>query len=609
MCGIAGFFGNDTEQTLVTMTRSLAHRGPNDEGFYIHNAVGLGHRRLSIIDTSSAGKQPITDPSGRYTIIFNGELYNYKELRPALESSYNFTSNSDTEVLLAAYKAEGSACVKKFIGMFAFVIYDKEQNTLFGARDHVGIKPLYYTIHNQTLYFASEIKALLTLPIQKIANNARIVDYLADGNYDHTNETFFAHIQKIPAGHTFTWKQGVLTTEQFWNVADAVAKEQPRSFEETQEALLALAEDAVKLQLRSDVPIGINLSGGFDSGALLALANKQHGGAPITAFSMLYDDATYSEEKTIAITLEHQKNPWQTSTLHPDELFTRGHTMIADQDEPFGGVPTIAYQKLAEHQSHSPVKVLLEGQGADESCAGYGHHVTAYYRDILTTLDLSNMNTELHHLKKKLGSTPAALLKFWNLAGRPSSARHYDLTRHTRPEAIAQDYLTHNQQETIFIKPFDNNLQNALYQDLMYTKLPRVLRFNDHATMKYGLELRVPFLDHRLISFLMATPSNFKIKKGQGKYIFRKTMSQLLPRSNIGNTKRSVVSPQTEWFKTYAQKNITEILLSEKFLSRSWINPDVVRSELTTFFTKPAENSFFIWQWINLHWWFETFID
>lgn len=603
MCGIAAFFGNSNENVIGAMTRSLAHRGPDGEGIFIEENVGLGHRRLAIIDVSAAANQPLYDHRNQYVIIFNGEIYNYQELKKELEPRYHFTTQSDTEVLLASYIVYGEACVQKLLGMFAFIIYDRVSKKMFGARDHVGIKPLYYTEVDGTYYFASEIKALFHTPYHKEPNDNIIFDYLHNGMYDHTNETFFKNIFKIPAGHTFTLtpENNRIAFTQYWKLEKKNSGITTR--EEAIQQITALVQNAIALQLRSDVPVGINISSGFDSSALLSHANALTD-KKITAFSMVYRDSQFSEGKLIAQLLSLTQNPWITSTLEWYEVMERAKKMAITQDEPFGGVPTIAYDKLMETEKKYGVPVILEGQGVDEFGAGYPHHVSAYYKDLITKRKWKTLRAELQALYKKNGLAHTIATCYSLLLS--SKGRHYDHTKNTREHVL-----------TPYIKKFKSSfeqtlsgtsfLDEQLYNDITALKLPRVLRFNDHASMQHSIEVRVPFLDHRIIELFYSLPPELKIKKGQGKYTFRKSMIDMLPDFITTAKKKNIVSPQTEWFSKELKSQIYQEISSPQFALQPYIDQQKALTELNTFFAGNQKNSFFIWQWLNISWWYNHF--
>lgn len=601
MCGIAAFFGNSDEQTITHMTRSLAHRGPNGEGIFVEKNVGLGHRRLSIIDVSDAGNQPFFDVHQRYVITFNGEIYNYKELKEELKHRYPFQTQSDTEVLLAAYIVYGASCVEKFIGMFAFIIYDRTTGEIFGARDHVGIKPLYYTEIEGTYFFASEIKALFHTPYQKEPNNEIILEYLAHGNYDHTNETFFKNIFKIPAGTTFTLtnENNRIAINKYWDVTKKDLG--ITTIEEATSAITELTQQAISLQLRSDVPVGVNLSSGFDSSALLSIINATTPAERISAFSMVYRNSKFSEKENIEKLINITKNPWHTSQLEWHEVMARGKEMARAQDEPFGGVPTIAYDKLMEQERKRGVPVILEGQGVDEYCGGYPHHITAYYKDLVREKNWKALKAELGTTYKKGGIS--AIGKTLQTLFLTTNGRHYDHTKSTR-ETVLTPFIKKFPRDYSTESPFSSSLDSQLYFDITAKKLPRVLRFNDHAAMRFGIEVRVPFLDHRLIELFFSLPNNLKIKKGQGKFAFRKAMRDFLPPFVITTHKKSVASPQTEWFGGELQSQIYQEISSPQFAQQPYIDQAKALKELTKFFEGEQKNSFFIWQWLNISWWY-----
>src|SRR3989344_3092730 len=275
MCAIAGIFdvkGRPVSRAaLQRMINVQAHRGPDGEGLYLDGPIGLGHRRLSIIDLSKSGAQPMHSSNGRYVLTFNGEIYNYKELKKELPKR-NWKSNSDSEVLLAAYGEWGKECVKKFNGIFAFAIWDKKKKELFCARDHVGVKPFYYYFKNGKFIFSSEIKGILAAGVSAAPNERLLYDYLVHGYYQHTSESFFDGIRQLPAGNTLAVSQKDFRIEPFWSLAEVAPIAEETSDSEVERKFREIFEDAVRLQLRSDVPVGMQLSGGFDSSAVIAMA-------------------------------------------------------------------------------------------------------------------------------------------------------------------------------------------------------------------------------------------------------------------------------------------------------------------------------------------------
>lgn len=588
----------------------MLHRGPDDAGLYFDGNVVLGHRRLSIIDLSAAGHQPMEIDGGDLVITFNGEIYNYLEIKKELEEKYDFQTKTDTEVILRAYKEWGAKCLEKFIGMFSFVIYDKKKNEFFGARDRLGIKPFYFFKNEDEFIFASEIKSILAMGIKAAPNDKIIYDYLAKGWYEHTDETFFLNINKLPAGHYFFLKGGNLEIKRYWDVA-GIKENKNLSFDEAKEKTRALLEDAVRLRLRSDVPLGINVSGGLDSSCLITLVNNLAHSNDLNAFSMCYHDSKYDESPFIEALIKQFGNPWHRSFLEPDEALPMGEKLLEYEDEPYGGIPTISYFKMHNLAKEKGVIVLLEGQGVDELMAGYKYHLSPFYRDLLRSFKFSSLKQEAGYIaqEKNISKLKAfgVLLK---MIFTGTEGKHFDYSNPLRPACLSDGFVEKFQNRQFsFRKPFKSELKNTLYKDVFYTKIPRVLRFNDRLAMAWGRELRVPYLDHRFVEFAFSLGGEFKIKKGKGKYLVRKAMIGDVLDDNVLTNKRSVVSPQTDWLQNELKEKVREIVLSKSFLGRGYFNPEKIKQELEKFYSFGANNSFFIWQWINLDLWFRKYID
>jgi asparagine synthase (glutamine-hydrolysing) len=383
MCGIAGIFGSDWSQTqLSAMVMSQQHRGPDCDGMYVDptNIAGLGHNRLKIIDLSEAGRQPMSDRSGRYHITFNGEIYNYLELRQELQSVHEFRTRTDTEVLLAAYEKWGAACLDRMIGMFAFAIWDEREKSLFAARDRFGVKPFYYyETPDGTLLIASEIKALHIAGVPRRADESTWAGYLTTGLSDHPQRTFWKGIRALPAGHLLRWEVGQLRISRWYDLADRVGQElDPRPVEIVEEEYLALLKESVKLRFRADVAVGINLSGGLDSSTLLGLVHAAQGAdSNVKAFTFCTGDPSYDELPWVSQMLDQTNHELIVCRLDALEVPALAESVQSFQDEPFGGVPTLAYARLFEHARREGVTVLLDGNGMDEQWAGYDYYANA----------------------------------------------------------------------------------------------------------------------------------------------------------------------------------------------------------------------------------------
>lgn len=587
MCGIIGVIGKLPEKKKFERAReTLAHRGPDDSGTYYNaeECVALGHRRLSIIDLSVAGRQPFFSNDGRFVVTFNGEIYNYLEIKEKLKGHYNFNTKTDTEVLLASYIHWGEKCVDRFNGMFAFALWDKKVRKLFCARDRIGIKPFFYSVRNGSFYFSSEIKALLSLGIPRQSDERIIFEYLYHGMYDHRSETFFEGVKRLNAGHALVWKNGRITEKKYWDLADKRPHGKYGTKKEVDERFEELLADSMKLQFRSDVPVGINLSSGADSNLLLYFAKKVAKHAP-DLFSICSRENEFNECIDISTLLsETEKKKWYTCYTDSREIWHVAEKMNKIQDQPFGGVPTILYDGLNREAKKGGTTVLLEGQGLDELLAGYKYYLLDYAKD--------------RHGNAKKGDTVSSI------------SYSQDLSSLTDEGILRKDFVSQWGKEKLsFISPFKSNLLNAQYRDIVYAKLPRVLRFNDHVSMAHGRELRVPFLDHRIVEFCFYLPARYKINAGGQKVLIRKMLQKFLGNNFFMKQKKSFGAVQTEILRTHYKKEIHALLRSRSFRERGYWDDDALMEKTNEFFSGKMKNSFFLWQCINLELWFRKFID
>ncbi|WP_299550051.1 asparagine synthase (glutamine-hydrolyzing) [Seonamhaeicola sp.] len=562
MCGIAGIIGAEHFQFQINnMLESQAHRGPDFTGTYFDNGFAtLGHNRLSIIDLSSNANQPFTDTTRRFTIVFNGEIYNYLELRDSLKDDYDFKTSSDTEVLLAVFIKYGKACLKMLNGMFSFAIWDNLNKELFAARDRFGIKPFYYSHYNKNLIFSSEIKAIHKVGIEKVPNEYVWSGYFVNGSYGAPNETFWEGINQLPAGHFLEYSNGSIKVEEWYDFVARV-QEQPKltNYQDAKAIYTKLLIDSIKLRFRADVPVGFNVSGGLDSSALLALANiSQKDISKIEAFTFYTNDENYDELPWVEQIIAAYKNPLNKILLSSNQVSEISKSISDFQDEPYGGIPTLAYSRLFASASKKGVKVLLDGQGMDEQLAGYD-----YYRNT------SNATIQ------GVGKSPF---------------RKNMLNNVFMGLALKKDYP----------KPFNSSIKNTQYRDLFYTKIPRALRFNDRVSMAHSTELRVPFLDYRLVEFAFSLPMEFKLKNNQGKQLLRDVISKYVDEKVTYAPKRPLQTPQREWLgedlKEYVQ-NCMNSIKSSKY--KAWFNERELDLEWHRYLAGDNQSSFHIWQLVN----------
>lgn len=627
MCGIAGiietnsprFAVKEVEYMLKGMLNAIRHRGPDDEGIFINKGIGLGSRRLSILDLSSAGHMPMIDSETGNCIVHNGEVYNYKELKQSLGLT-GFKSKTDTEVILKSYRKYGRSCVEYFNGMFAFCIWDEKNKQLFCARDRLGIKPFYYAIHNDVFYFASEIKSLLKAGIPCEANMEIIYDYLVYGVYEHSEETFFKGIKQLPAGYTLTVKKNQFLLKKYWdlNIESEVESSSwfnsdNHFYKRAGEKFVEIFEDSLNLRLRSDVPIAVHISGGLDSTIMLSSINRVHGGqGRLKAFSYYFGEKKY-DEKPIAEEVA-KKAGWTVEflKLSSSEIPELTEKAMLYQEQPFPGIITLAKHKLIENSQYYGAKVVLEGQGGDDIGGGYQYVFGSYVLDLIQAgqADLALREIDAFGQINGLNEKQSFVIFVNSLASYYKTGRSADGTHYVKTHCLQDEFITNYTHELNFPKPFKSNLLNMQYRDIRYTKLPRILRACDRASMAFSKELRVPFLDHRLVEFMFFLPGTFKIRNGVQRAFMRDVTKNYFPTWVSDIPKRAVVDPQREWLKDNLRDWVTDILHSESIAKRGIFDIKEVKKEYDMYKeSKNPLNSFHIWQWISLELWFRLFID
>lgn len=570
MCGIAGIAGKNWKpEQLAAMIEIQRHRGPDAEGVFLspRGAAGLGHNRLSIIDLTDAGRQPMTDESGETVIVFNGEIYNYLELKRELVSEYNFKTKTDTEVLLAAYLKWGAACLEKLVGMFAFVVWNEREQTMFAARDRFGVKPFYYHHRSDgTLFAASEIKALHCAGIAAEFDEKTWATYLTYGLHDHSAQTFWRGIKSLAPGHILRWENGRTNISKWYDLAESAGADfDYRCDREVEEEYFELMKESVRMRFRADVPVGINLSGGVDSSSLLALVHAAQGADNnVNVYTFVTGDECYDELPWVERMLAETKHPLIVCPLAAQDVPAAAECVQAFQDEPFGGVPTLAYAKIFERARKDGVTVLLDGNGMDEQWAGYDYYSASNKTD----------DSQLVQGTREKSVRPDCLSdEFCRLA-----------------EPLAEPTIV-----------FSDRLRNLQYRDTRYTKIPRAMRFNDRVSMRASTELREPFLDHRLFELAFRQPAKRKILNGVQKRMLRDITKKLMPVNLTEAPKRAVQTPQREWLRgelrEWADEHINRALAE---YGGSWLDRANVLQEWNKFCRSESDNSFYVWQWISL---------
>lgn len=588
MCGIAGIIqarpGQYHLSHLKRMTDALAHRGPDGEGHWENKTQKalLGHRRLSIIDLSYAGHQPM-EYADRYNIVHNGEIYNYRELRDTLRArGYHFRSQTDTEVILAAWDCWKEACLQEMEGMFAFAIWDEQESVLFAARDRFGEKPFFYTCADGAFLFGSEMKALWAAGAGQTPNLKMLFNFITigyTGNPDHPGETFYEQISQLPPASwlRYSLQDESLAVHTYWSVAPE-ENDRPVSDTEAEEKFRALFSDSVEKRLRSDVPLGASLSGGLDSSSLVATVMQERPRLPFRCFTASFpgferDELAYAQQVTTQYALPHE-------VIRPgaDDLLNDWEKLCWHQEEPFGSASIFVQYKLYEKAKQTDTKVLLDGQGADEILAGYPRYFKWYWQELFRKGKLSGRK-ELA-AARALGVTEPFTWKNKIAAWFPSFAtivmeRQYLLKSLAHP-GLTREFVREQSREAYYTPPDHFTLNGVLHFNCFVHGLRELLRFADRNSMAHGREVRLPFLSHTLVEFLFSLPGHFKIRKGRTKWLLRQSMRDLLPAPIVWRTdKVGFEPPQQEWMR---QPRIQEAIRSakEKLVAEKVLQPGVL---------------------------------
>jgi len=574
------------------MTDALSHRGPDGEGFWQSNSgsVSLGHRRLAILDLTDAAAQPF-HYLDRYTILHNGEIYNYVELREELKKKgYQFRTQTDTEVLVAAYDYWNEDCVEQFDGMFAFAIWDEKEKELFAARDRFGEKPFYY-IHNvtdKTFLFASEIKAFWSIGLGKNFNRKMLFNFLTIGYTDNPtqpSETFYDDVKKLPAASFLKIRMDtdiLMEAERYWDI-DVERQDNKISDDDAIAKFNELFETSVKRRLRSDVPLGTSLSGGLDSSSIAATISKyQTSNIQLQTFSAIFPGFEKNEEKYIDEVTRHLGLHSFKTVVSDGEIAGLFQKIICQQDEPFGSAGTLPQYKVFELAKQNNVKVLLDGQGADEILAGYHKYYKWYWQELFRKRKLMSSG----ELKKAKELGVNEKFDFKNIIASlfPDFAsvvldRQY-LLHALRQQDLSKEFVHLQSKEAYYTTPTIFSLNGVLYFNTSMHGLEELLRYADRNSMAHGREVRLPFLSYELVEFLFSLPSNFKIRQGWTKWTLRKAMEKNLP-STISWRKDKVglEPPQLSWMQLPSlQEMIREA--KRKLVNEKVLKPDVMNKKI-----------------------------
>ncbi len=626
MCGICGFVSldplrEDNQAIIEKMCRTLRHRGPDDEGFFSDNFATMGTRRLSIIDLET-GHQPLANERKNLWLVFNGEIYNYRQLRSTLEKrDHVFSTQSDSEVILHAYEEYGFQCVNYFNGMFAFAIWDSAERRLFMARDRIGIKPLYYWVLGGDIVFGSELKAILAHPRVPKEIDYSSLDSFFTLEYIPGPRTIFKGISKLQPGHWLVLDKGGLQLRQYWDIPQ---REMSAGIDEYAEQLGDLIDDAVRLRLVSDVPLGAFLSGGIDSSSVVASMSKSST-EPVQTFSIGFDDKTYDELPSARLVAKTFQTKHQEEILKPD-IASLAKSLVGKLDEPFADFsifPTYLVSKLARDS----VTVVLSGDGGDELFGGYDTYVAQdwdrFYRflpRVIRQQSLPAIMSRVPPQSPKKGIINKTK-RFVEGAALPPSLMHTrwmmfmnreDKTSLYRPEVAASlnGWTPGTTFETYFNKASHfGPLAAQQYVDVKTYLADDILTKVDLMSMAASLEARVPLLDHRIVEFALNLPAEMKLQRGKTKIILRKAMAERLPQEILEKPKQGFSIPLKHWLRGPLRPLMMDLLSSESIKHRNYFQVETVDSWIREHQSGRANHSHRLWALMVFELWHRQVMD
>ena len=630
MCGINGIAFSRASQRridpslLERMRDVLRHRGPDDEGIFLSEPVGLGHRRLSIVDVSR-GHQPMTNEDATLHITYNGEIYNHADYRQSLEArGHVYQTYCDTETILHLYEEHGSACVDYLRGMFAFAIWDQRKKELFIARDRLGVKPLYYVhCEDGSLYFASEIKALLEArAVKPEINYAVLSDYLAN-HATSGEETLFQGVKRLLPGHVMTWRDGEVSIRRYWDV-DFSKDDEVRDDKTYIDQWSELFRESVRLRLMADVPLGMFLSGGIDSSAIAAVMSGMVS-EPIKTFSVAFREREANELEYARLVADAYKTNHHEIIVTPEQFFAALPRLVWHEDEPLAHPSSVALYFVSKLASEH-VKVVLTGEGSDELLAGYGRYQRTMlnlawgrqYNKLTPSIARDAIRKQIERMppggrmRQRLMRTFLVLapelesIYFDNFAVFPTPMQQHMFTRETNDRIGNIDPYVELRKLLERTKDL-SLLDSLLYADIK-TYLHELLMKQDQMSMATSVESRVPFLDHKLVEFTAKMPDTMKLRGGTTKYVLRESMKGVLPEKILSRRKMGFPVPIGSWFRGPFKSVIDEYVLGERALSRGIFAPDFVR-KLVSLHQAGEDHSERLWALLNFEIWLRRFFD
>ncbi len=620
MCGICGIVGERNETLIRRMTGTMIHRGPDDEGYFFDENVSLGMRRLSIIDISG-GKQPIYNETGNICVIYNGEIYNFLELREdLLRKGHKFNSKSDTEVIVHLYEEEGIDFITKLNGMFAFALWDNREKLLFLVRDQFGIKPLYYSVLKEGIIFASELKAILKYPYLKTEIDTESLCRYLIAEYVPSPYSIFKRVNKLKPGHLLKFHRGSSEVKQYWRL-DLSVRNTDINLPGAIERLRELLEDSVKIRLVSDVPLGAFLSGGIDSSSVVYFMKDVHG-ARVKTFSISFDDPSFDESRYSKMVSAYLNTEHYDKRMTDEDMIEAIHVVFDFLDEPLGDasiIPTYLLSKFARDN----VTVALSGDGGDELFAGYptyyAHRFAETYSRVIPSFFHKNI------IKRVADSLPVSfdnfsidfkLKRFFNFARQPALRRNiFWLGSFTDYEL--KDLLLfplnktefYEEQEKIFnnYNMINSTVEKMLMLDFFFYLQEDVLVKVDRASMACSLEVRIPFLDPRIVEFLWSLPLNFKLRGLRTKYLLKKAMDGLLPEAVLNRKKKGFGIPVAKWFAGKMRDMVLDTFGETRIKNDGFFNAEYIKNLLDEHFKKRIDHRKKLWTLFVFQHWLERY--
>jgi asparagine synthase (glutamine-hydrolysing) len=621
MCGIAGILklsldGLASADVLDRMLESIIHRGPDEDGKLVDGPLAMGMRRLSIIDLTD-GQQPIFDESNRYGVVFNGEIYNYRELREQLLSrGHQLKTRSDTEVIVHLYEELGQDCVSQLRGMFCFAIWDRQRQEVFIARDRLGIKPLYYSKINGDFVFGSEIKSILQHPGASASLDLPSLSQYLSLKYVPSPRTLFAGIQSLPPGHSILVSRGNIRIEKYWDLSFS----KPEVFLseiEYSERLLELLRESISLHLRSDVPFGAFLSGGLDSSTIVALMAEQIS-APVKTFSVgfggpgLSDELPYAQQVATHFGCEHH-----ILRITSGDFIALAEDVLWHLDQPIADQATVATYMVAK-LARQHVKMVLTGEGGDELFAGYARYAGERHSRLFTYLP-DSAGALLRATTRALPGLRRARIAVGALTYQDEATRFAnwfpmfgdDAKRQllSSAEADIQKGAAWLFQEQLKNCDAKSSLDRMLYVDTKLWLADYLLLRGDKLTMANSLEARVPFLDHKVVEFAAQLPPNLKLRGTTGKYLLKQVARKLLPPQIIDRPKQGFPIPIDRWLRNEAKSMMQDLLSADALARRNILNPTMVQRLIQEHISGFANHATQLWGLMSVEMWMRKFID